>query len=185
MITLALACLALQSDARPLSTAIRDVTVFADRALVHRAADVPAGGGKFVVAGLPIAADPAQVRVRCTGGDVTNVDVTEVRAPALPDARREELRRDLVDLGREAAAMDDERKLLESGAASVAELLKPEAGAAKPEQAVKLDVGAWAKEQDQLLSRLRAQKQALRELAERRAEVERRRQELQSAGSTT
>src|SRR5690349_22178311 len=141
MITLALACLALQSDARPLSTAIRDVTVFADRALVHRAADVPAGGGKFVVAGLPIAADPAQVRVRCTGGDVTNVDVTEVRAPALPDARREELRRQLVELGREEAAMEDERKVIESAIESATLLITLASKNAKPDLATgKLDV---------------------------------------------
>src|SRR5690349_7783352 len=143
MHTLALALFALQSTpaARPLRAALRDVTVFADRALVHRAADVPAGGGKFIVTGLPIAADPAQVRVRCTGGDVTKVDVTEVRAPALPDARREELRRQLVELGREEAAMEDERKVIESAIESATLLITLASKNAKPDLATgKLDV---------------------------------------------
>ena len=181
---LALALFALQStpEARSLPTQIRDVTVFADRALVHRIVDVPAGGGSFVVQGLPLAADPEQVRVRCQGGDVTNVDVTEVRAPTMADARREELRKQLVDLGREDASMEDERRILEAGVAAVSEMMTLGSNASKPEVlSGKLDVAAWSNDQDALLARLRAQKKALRALAQERNELSRRKQELEQA----
>src|SRR5690242_1681267 len=187
MHALALVLLAFQapSPARPLETHVRDVTVFSDRALVRRVAGVPAGGGTFVVSGLPLSADPEQVRVRCVGGDVTDVDVTEVRAPALPDARREDLRRQAVELAREKAGLEDERKLLESAAASVRELLKADPAVAKPDEvAARVDVAGWARAQDALLARLRATQQELRELAERRAEVERRAHEVQQALGT-
>ncbi|HTF89920.1 MAG TPA: mucoidy inhibitor MuiA family protein [Planctomycetota bacterium] len=183
MHTLALALLAFQApDARPLSTTIRDVTVFADRALVHRTVQIPAGGGSFVVSGLPLSADPEQVRVRCSGGDVTNVDVTEARAPAMADARREELRRQLVELGRDEASMEDERRILEASVAAVSEMMTLGSNASKPEVITgKLDVAAWSSDQDALLSRLRQQKKALRDLQERREEAMRRKQELQNA----
>ncbi len=180
---LALALLASQSvpAARPLTTTIRDVTVFADRALVHRSVEVGAGGGKFVVPGLPLNADPEQIRVRCTGGDVTNVDVTEVRVPAMADARREELRMRLVEVGRSELSMEDERRILESGVSAVGELMTLSSNALKPEVfSGKLDVAAWSSDQDALLARLRQQKQALRELQERRDEVGRKKQELQA-----
>ncbi|HUR27495.1 MAG TPA: mucoidy inhibitor MuiA family protein, partial [Planctomycetota bacterium] len=179
---LAFAFVALQSDARPLPSKIRDVTVFADRALVRRAAEVPAGGGKFVVTGLPLAADPEQVRVRCSGGDVTDVDVTEMRMPAMPDARREELRRQWVELGREDAALADEQVTLQAGIASAIEVLNVASKLAKAELlSGKLDVAAWSAQQDTLLARVRLQKEALRTLEERRAEAARRKQELQQA----
>ena len=184
MHSLALAFLAFQSapTARPLKTTIRDVTVFADRALVHRVVDVPAGGGAFSVSGLPLNAAPDQVRVRCTGGDVTNVDVTEVRAPVLPDARREELRLQLVVLGREVATLDDEQRILQAGVEAANELLAMDPKAVKPEAgAGKFDFAAWSSAQDALLARLRQQKKSLRELQERRAEVGRRQTELQNA----
>ncbi|HUR27193.1 MAG TPA: DUF4140 domain-containing protein, partial [Planctomycetota bacterium] len=185
MHTLALALFAFQAlpSGHPLETHVRDVTVFADRALVRRVADVPAGGGTFVVSGLPLSADPEQVRVRCVGGDVTDVDVTEVRAPALPDARREDLRRQAVELAREKAALEDERKLLENAAASVRELMNVDA--AKPDSgSARIDLAGWSRSQDALLARLREIKQTLRELGERRAEVERRAQEVQQALGT-
>ncbi|MEO6710642.1 MAG: mucoidy inhibitor MuiA family protein, partial [Planctomycetota bacterium] len=169
-------------DARPLSTTIRDVTVFADRALVHRTVQVPAGGGSFLVTGLPLSADPEQVRVRCNGGDVTNVDVTEARAPSMPDARREELRRQLVELGRDEASMEDERRILEASVAAVSEMMTLGSNGSKPEVlSGKLDVAAWSSDQDALLARLRQQKKALRDLQERREEATRRKQELQNA----
>lgn len=187
MQTLALTFLALQSipaaqAPRALETTLRDVTVFADRALVHRTAGLIPGGGKFVVSGLPLSADPEQIRVRCIGGDVTDVDVTEVRAPAMSGARREELRRQLVELARDEASMEDEKRILEAGVAAVTEMMTLGSSAQKPEVLTgKLDVAAWSSDQDALLGRLRAQKKALRELQERREEAGRRRLELQAA----
>ena len=187
MQTLAILFLALPAfqEPRPIATQIRDVTVFADRALVHRVVELPAGGGVFVVSGLPLSADPEQVRVRCTGGDVTGVDVTEVRQPRMPDARREELRRQLVELERELGALEDERETLKSSLGAVYDLMTLDAQKAKPELiGGKLDLNAWAKGQDALLARLRQQKEGMRELAQRRAEVERQLDELRQALGT-
>ena len=53
---------------------------------MHRVVELPAGGGVFIVGGLPLSADPEQVRVRCTGGDVTGVisvrDIVRAWTPA-------------------------------------------------------------------------------------------------------
>lgn len=184
MTILTLAALALQTapEARPLTSSLRDVTVFADRALVHRSVAVPEGGGVFVVPGLPLSADPEQVRVSCVGGDVTNVDVTEVREARMPDARREELRQKLVALAREGQELEDERRILEAGMAAVSEMMTLGSAASKPEVLTgKLDVAAWATDQDALLARLRAQRKSMRELVERQGDLNRRQQELQSA----
>jgi uncharacterized protein (TIGR02231 family) len=184
MTILALAAFALQTapEARPLTSSLRDVTVFADRALVHRSVAVPEGGGVFVVPGLPLSADPEQVRVSCVGGDVTNVDVTEVREARMPDARREELRQKLVALAREGQELEDERRILEAGMAAVSEMMTLGSAASKPEVLTgKLDVAAWATDQDALLARLRAQRKSMRELVERQGGLNRRQQELQSA----
>jgi uncharacterized protein (TIGR02231 family) len=91
-----------------LPSRIADVTVFPGGALVRRTADVPAGGGSVTLEGLPATLDPDSVRARCAKADVVGVEVRERVAPALPDARAEELRSRVRAVERELAALRDE-----------------------------------------------------------------------------
>ena len=57
----------LPQDAQPVPAEIVEVTVYGDSALVRRRAELPSGGGRFVIEDLPATIDPENVRVTCTG----------------------------------------------------------------------------------------------------------------------
>lgn len=167
-------------DARTLDAQIRDVTVFTDSALVHRVAQIPAGGGRFAVEGLPLSADPEQVRVRCIGGDVTDVDVTRMQAPRMADARREELRRRLAEVTADLEALDDERRIVDSGVAAANQFLTVTSQESKPAQITGvMDYERWVKTQDSLLARLRELRKSSRELDDRREGLTKEKAELE------
>lgn len=167
-------------DARTLDAQIRDVTVFTDSALVHRVAQIPAGGGRFAVEGLPLSADPEQVRVRCVGGDVTDVDVTRMQAPRMADARREELRRRLIELTADLGALDDERRVIDAGVAAANQFLSVTSQESKPAQITGvMDYERWVKTQDSLLARLRELRKSSRELDARRDGLVREKSEVE------
>ncbi len=101
------------SDPTPVPSRIQDVTLYSSTALVRRTAELP-GGGKFVLQGLPNALDRNNVRVRCQGGDVVDVEVRERIVDKVPTARVQELRDKLVGLQREMKVLEDGLGVLKS-----------------------------------------------------------------------
>ena len=83
LVLLALGTAEPQEEPRPRESRIVEVSVFGGSASVRRQAALPAGDGKFVLAGLPLAMDPASVRVRSDGGEVVGVEVQERLQPDL------------------------------------------------------------------------------------------------------
>ena len=93
-------------DPKPVPSRIQDVTLYGSSALVRRAVELP-GGGTFVVQGLPAAADRNNVRVRCRGGDVVDVEVRERAVDKVPSARVQELREALRNAQKELKVLED------------------------------------------------------------------------------
>lgn len=118
----------LLADATPIESRIADVTLYPGTALVHRTAALP-GAGTFVVRGLPAAIDAENVRVRCDGGDVLDVQVKRRLEAKAPDARVQALRDRVRTLGREKQVADEELALANTALAHVKELLALDAPA--------------------------------------------------------
>lgn len=93
-------------DPKPVPWRIRDVTLYGSSALVRRTVELQ-GGGTFVVQGLPAAADRNNVRVRCQGGDVVDVEVRERAVDRVPSARVQELRDALRGAQKELKVLED------------------------------------------------------------------------------
>lgn len=98
--------LSILDDPKPVPSRIEDVTLYGSSALVRRAAELP-GSGSFVIQGLPAAADKNNVRVRCQGGDVVDVEVRERAVEKVPSARVQELRDRLRAAQRELKVLED------------------------------------------------------------------------------
>jgi len=98
--------LLLLGDPTPIASRIQDVTLYGQSALVRRTAELP-GGGSFVIQGLPATADRDNVRVRCQGGDVVDVEVRDRLVERVPSARVQEWRDKLQALQRELKVLDD------------------------------------------------------------------------------
>ena len=113
MLTILCALAAL--EATPLPSTIRDVTLYSSNALVRRAASVSASG-EYVLEGLPACLDPNNVRVRCSGGDVVNVETRERLQQRVPNARLEELRAKVKALRRQQQLAQDESEVLKEQA---------------------------------------------------------------------
>jgi uncharacterized protein (TIGR02231 family) len=99
-------------EERPLATKIDEVTVYPANALVRRVGQAPAGGGEFVIAGLPWSMDPSSVRVRCEGAVLLGLEARERRLSAAPEAREEELRRRIREVEDQLSAVSDERAVV-------------------------------------------------------------------------
>ncbi|MBK7643124.1 MAG: mucoidy inhibitor MuiA family protein [Planctomycetes bacterium] len=130
------------ADPTPLPTAIREVTLYGDRALVRREAALPAGGD-FVIQGLPACLDPNNVRVRCEGGDVVNVETRERLQQTLPSERLQALREHVKGLEHEQQLAEDERDLLQEQARHVGRMrgaTNPQAGS---ETSGRPGIGGW------------------------------------------
>ncbi len=100
------------TDAAPIESRIADVTLYGTSALVHRTAHV-GGAGTFVIAGLPQAMDPDNVRVRCASGDVVSVEVRERVQPGVPNERLQALRERSKSLSRDLQAARDDVRVLD------------------------------------------------------------------------
>ncbi|MBI5362183.1 MAG: DUF4139 domain-containing protein [Planctomycetes bacterium] len=132
MITILLTTLAL--DAVPVPSKIADVTLYPDTALVHRTATI-SGAGTFVVQGLPAGIDADNVRVRCDGGDVLDVQVKRRQEKKAPDARVQGLREKVETLTREKQVLDDELALASGVVTHLQKLLALDAPARDSAQA--------------------------------------------------
>ena len=131
------------SDPTPLPTSIREVTLYSDTALVRRAGAL-AGGGEYVIAGLPAALDPNNVRVRCEGGDVVDVETRERLQQALPSERLEALREKQKAIVRELQLAADESEVLKQAAQHLEHMRAAEAAARGGEDArARPSVEAW------------------------------------------
>jgi uncharacterized protein (TIGR02231 family) len=143
MLLLPLLFTSLAEDPKPVSSRIQDVTIYASSALVRRAVELP-GGGTFVVQGLPAAADRNNVRVRCKGGDVVDVEVRERAVEKVPSARVQELRDALQSGRRNLKVLEDALAVQQAMRAHLEHL----AGVAAADQgrdvqAGKASVDAW------------------------------------------
>ncbi len=92
---------------------IERVTVYSGHALVLRRAEIPPGGGKFRLTGLPMALDSASVRARTTGDEVISVEVRERIGNPKGMERFEQLGRQLEDLNAELESQWAELKRVE------------------------------------------------------------------------
>lgn len=92
---------------------IASVTVYSGRALILRRAEVPAGGGSFRLAGLPMALDAASVRARTEGDEVISVEVRERSGNPKGLERFEQLGVELEVLNAELEALQSELRRVE------------------------------------------------------------------------
>jgi uncharacterized protein (TIGR02231 family) len=190
MLTLLLALGA--ADPAPLATTIRDVTLYGDSALVHRTGAL-AGGGEYLIQGLPACLDADKVRVRCEGGDVVDVETRERLQQTLPSERLQALRARLEALQREQQLALDAGGLLEQQARHLERMRSAEAGARAPEgSSARPGVEAWSANFDFLARKSgevsRAQREnawKLEELAERLAAAQHELGSAQSQGAVT
>lgn len=110
-------------DPTPVTSRIQDVTLYGSSALVRRTAGL-GGGGSFVLRGLPESIDPDNVRVRCEGGDVVNVEVRRRVTDQVPGERVQVLRDRLTALQREMKVLEDEREVLRTMRGHLENLMK-------------------------------------------------------------
>src|SRR5690349_7210460 len=141
MLTLLLALCA--SDPTPLATTIREVTLYGDTALVRRSGTLSASG-EYLIQGLPACLDPNNVRVRCEGGDVVDVETRERLQQTLPSERLQALREKLKALQREQQLAQDEAEVLKLQAQHLERMRSGEAAARADERSsTRPSVEAW------------------------------------------
>ena len=133
----------LPADAGPLSTSIREVTLYSNTALVRRSGSIP-GSGEYLIEGLPATLDPDNVRVRCSGGDVVDVETRARLQQALTSERLQALREAVKAVGREQQLAQDEGEALKQQATHLEHMRSSEAAAHAREVASgKANVEAW------------------------------------------
>jgi uncharacterized protein (TIGR02231 family) len=114
------ACLVPALAAEPAETAssITAVTVYLDRALVTRTAEVrcPAGRAEFTLSGLPAELADASIRVSATGATVRGMRVERVFLERAEAAEVRRIEDDLLALRDEEGALRDELGVLEGEA---------------------------------------------------------------------
>jgi uncharacterized protein (TIGR02231 family) len=157
--------IAQQAQPHQLTARITDVTVFPGSALVRRSADLPAGGGKFVISNLPAAMDPDSVRVRCGGADVVGIETRNKHVAALADDRIKELMQRSRDLQRELQTRVDEGTTLSDLGVHFARLLELE----EKQHVIDVnnsgvDIAAWTRKLEALTKLMTDNRRAQREL---------------------
>ncbi len=167
-------------DSRPVTTRIEEVTVYPNTALVRRTTQLPAGGGEFVIAGLPWDLDPDSVRVRCVGADVVGIEARERHVAASSSARIEELRGRARELRKQLTATSDERDIAAKLGLHVAKLMELEERAhAEALQSGATPTDAWKANLEFLGERLKAGRKSQRELQWRFEELDQQRKDLE------
>ena len=111
------------TDPTPVASKIQEVTLYASSALVRREARLP-GSGTFALQGLPFALDKNNVRVRCEGGDVANVEVRERVLDKAPNERMQALRDRLAALRREMKVLEDDVTVIQAMREHLQQLMK-------------------------------------------------------------
>lgn len=151
------------ADPTPVASKIQEVTLYGSSALVRREARLP-GSGTFVLQGLPYALDKTNVRVRCEGGDVANVEVRERVLDKAPNERMQLLRDRLTVLRHELKVLEDEAAVLQAMREHLHQLMKLDLSThASDVQTGKTSVEAWGASYDFLTKRLSDNTNALRE----------------------
>jgi len=141
---LALILSLLSADAQPLPTSIREVTLYSNTALVRRSGTL-SGPGEYLIQGLPACLDPNNVRVRCEGGDIVNVETRERMQQALTNERLQALRETVKALGREQQLAADEGDQLKEQALHLENMrASEEAAHAREVVSGKSNVEAWS-----------------------------------------
>jgi len=136
-------CSSFPAEAGPLATTIREVTLYTNTALVRRSGAIP-GSGEYVIEGLPATLDPNNVRVRCEGGDVVDVETRERLQQALTNERLQALREAVKAIGREQQLAQDESDVLKQQALHLEHMRTNEAAAHAREVASgRANVEAW------------------------------------------
>jgi len=155
--------LALCADPVRLESKITDVTLYADTALVTRRAQLP-GSGLYLIAGLPARIDRDNVRVKCNGGDVIDVQVRERSEARVPDQRLEALRARVHELTRARQGAEDELAVLQAEHEHLQRLLKPVAAPREAAAAKAWTPEAWNEHwqfaQSELARNLRVRREA-------------------------
>lgn len=152
------------ADPTPVASKIQEVTLYGSSALVRREARVP-GSGTFVLQGLPFVLDKNNVRVRCVGGDVANVEVRERVLDKTPNERMQVLRDRMSVLRRELEVLSDEGAVLQAMREHVQQLMKLDLSTHSTDvQTGKTSIESWGASYDFLATRLSDNTNALREL---------------------
>ncbi len=188
MLTLILSLL--PAGAQPLPTTIREVTLYSNTALVRRSGSIP-GSGDFVIEGLPATLDPNNVRVRCEGGDVVNVETRERLQQALTNERLQALREAVKAIGREQQLAQDESDVLKEQAMHLEHMrASEEAAHAREVASGRPNVEAWtanfeflSKKTSEVSRKQRENAWKQEELAARAAEAVKALGEAQSQGA--
>ena len=183
---LALCC----ADPTPLPTTIREVTLYSDTALVRRGGTLSLGG-EYVIQGLPACLDPNNVRLRCEGGDVVDVQTRERLQPALPSERLQALREKHKQLARELQLAQDESEALKQQAQHLERMRAAEAAPRSSEDGkARPSVEAWSANFEFLAQKTaevsRAQRQNVwkqEEITERLATAQKELGEAQAQGA--
>jgi len=151
------------ADPTPLPTTIREVTLYSNTALVRRSGTLPSSGD-YVIQGLPSSLDPDNVRVRCEGGDVVNVETRERLQQTLPSERQQALREKQKSLQRELQLAQDEAEVLKLQALHLERMRSAEASARLGEgSAARPSVEAWTANFDFLARKVGEVSRAQRE----------------------
>jgi uncharacterized protein (TIGR02231 family) len=156
---LSLAC----ADPTVVESKIQEVTLYEASALVRREAKL-SGSGSYVLQGLPFALDRDNVRVRCDGGDVVDVEVRDRVLDKAPNERVRALQERLTALRRELKVLQDDAAVLTSMREHLQQLMKLDlASHSSDVQTGKTLVETWGASYDFLASRLADNTSALRE----------------------
>lgn len=151
------------TDAVPVASKIEEVTLYESSALVRREAKLP-GSGAFVLQGLTFALDKDNVRVRCDGGDVVDVEVRERVLDKSPNERVRGLLDRLTAMRRELKVLEDDASVLTAMREHLQQLMKLDLGSHSSDvQGGKTSVETWGASYDFLAKRLADNTTALRE----------------------
>ena len=148
---------------------IERVTIYTGEALVLRRAEVPAGGGRFRLTGLPMALDAASVRARTSGDEVVSVEIRERTGNPKSLESFGQLEEELEVLNTELEGQQAELRRVERIEAHLWRLLESQADPATQGEAASDRIQQW---------------EATLDFVERRAsEVEARKAELQRSAA--
>lgn len=154
------------AEPTPIQSTLRSVTVYPGSALVTRAAQLPAGDGRYLLADLPLTLDAASVRVRMSGGELVALDARERDAAASDAGRVAELTAKLKQLEAQRAELDDRAQVQASLGTYLSNLIQGAGKAPQDRQAPVFNTSIeWGQQYDWLTAKLSENADARRALA--------------------